>query len=111
MIKGIPVVLTVRTQSGTDAFGLPVYETREETVENVLVAPSSAEEIQDTLTLTGRKAVYTLGIPKGDAHEWEDTTVRFFGEVWHSIGPVTEGIEEMIPLAWNKKVKVERIET
>lgn len=111
MIKGIPVVLTVRTQSGTDAFGLPVYETREETVENVLVAPSSAEEIQDTLTLTGRKAVYTLGIPKGDAHEWEDTTVEFFGEVWHSIGPVTEGIGSLIPLCWNRKVKVERIET
>ena len=110
MIRGIPVLLTVRIKTGEDAFGVPIYETLTETVENVLVAPSSAEEIQDTLTLTGRKAVHTLGIPKGDAHEWEDTTVRFFGEVWHSIGPVTEGIEEMIPLAWNKKVKVERYE-
>lgn len=111
MIQGIPVLLTVKTQTGTDPFGLPVYATREETVENVLVAPSSAEEIQDTLTLTGRKAVYTLGIPKGDAHEWEDTTVQFFGEVFRTIGPATEGIEELIPLNWNKKVKVERIET
>lgn len=111
MIRGIPVLLTVKVKTGEDAFGLPVYETREETVENVLVAPASAEEIQDALTLTGRKAVYTLGIPKGDAHVWEDTTVEFFGEVFHSIGPVTEGIEAMIPLSWNRKVKVEKIAT
>ena len=111
MIRGIPVVLTVKTRTGEDAFGAPIYETQTETVENVLVAPASAEEIQDTLTLTGRRAVYTLGIPKGDTHVWEDTTVAFFGEVFHSIGPVTEGIEAMIPLSWNKKVKVERIET
>ncbi len=111
MIHGIPVLLTVKTQIGTDPFGLPVYETETVTVENVLVAPSSAEEIQDALTLTGRRAVYTLGIPKGDAHAWEDTTVQFFGEVFRTIGPATEGIEELIPLAWNKKVKVERIVT
>lgn len=111
MIRGIPVVLTVKTRTSEDAFGAPIYETQTETVENVLVAPSSAEEIQDTLTLTGRRAVYTLGIPKGDTHVWEDTTVKFFGEVFHSIGPVTEGIEELIPLSWNRKVKVEKIAT
>ena len=111
MIRGIPVVLTVKTMTGEDAFGAPIYETSTETVENVLVAPSSAEEIQDTLTLTGRRAVYTLGIPKGDAHVWEDTTVQFFGQTFHTIGPVTEGIEALIPLCWNKKVQVERIAT
>lgn len=111
MIRGIPVLLTVKVKTGEDPFGAPVYETQTETVDNVLVAPASAEEIQDTLTLTGRRAVYTLGIPKGDAHVWEDTKVEFFGEVFHSIGPVTEGIEELIPLSWNRKVKVERIAT
>jgi len=111
MIQGIPVVLTVKTKVGEDAFGAPIYEPSAETVENVLVAPTSAEEIQDTLTLTGRRAVYTLGIPKGDAHVWEDTTVQFFGQTFHTIGPVTEGIEALIPLCWNKKVQVERIAT
>lgn len=111
MIQGIPVVLTVKTKAGEDAFGAPIYETSAETVENVLVAPTSAEEIQDTLTLTGRRAIYTLGIPKGDAHVWEDTTVQFFGQTFHTIGPVTEGIEALIPLCWNKKVQVERIAT
>lgn len=111
MIRGIPVVLTVMTQVGADAFGAPVYAETTVTVDNVLVAPTSAQEWLDTLNLTGRRAVYTLGIPKGDTHEWEDTKVSFFGKTFHTIGPVTEGIDELIPLAWNKKVQVERLES
>lgn len=37
-------------------------------------------------------------------------TVEFFGRKWRTYGGVTEGIEELLPLAWNKKVKVERYE-
>ncbi len=111
MIQGIPVVLTIKTKTGEDPFGAPIYETTTETVENVLVAPTSAEEFVDTLNLTGRRAVYTLGIPKGDAHQWEDTVVEIWGLPFHTIGPVTQGIEDMIPLGWNAKVKVERIVT
>ena len=77
-------------------------------IKNVLVAPTSEEEILDTLNLTGRKAVYTLAIPKGDQHQWENQDVTFFGERWHTIGMPVEGIETMIPLEWNKKVRVER---
>ena len=35
-------------------------------------------------------------------------TVEFFGQRFRTYGDVTEGIEAMIPLQWNKKVKVER---
>ncbi|MCD7918459.1 MAG: hypothetical protein LUF84_08455 [Clostridiales bacterium] len=108
MIKGIPVVLYERTQTGSDPFNKPIYEETATTVENVLVAPSSEEEILDVLNLTGRKAVYTLGIPKGDTHDWEDKDVAFFGERWHTIGMPISGIDAMIPLSWNTKVRVER---
>ena len=59
---------------------------------------------------TGRKAVYTLAIPKGDTHEWEDQKVIFFGKEWRVFGAELEGIEDLIPLDWNKKVYVERYE-
>jgi hypothetical protein len=36
--------------------------------------------------------------------------VEFFGQRFRTIGFPTQGIEELIPLAWNKKVKVERYE-
>lgn len=110
-MKGIPVLLTIKTQVGEDPFGAPVCQETTETVDNVLVAPTTGQEWVDTLNMTGRRAIYTLGIPKGDTHEWEDTTVAFFGQSFHTIGPVTEGIEALIPLGWNRKVQVERLES
>ncbi len=109
-LKGIDVTLYDKTEIGRDDFNTPIYEDSETVVKNVLVEALSGTEVLETLSLTGRKAVYRLGIPKGDTHEWENKKVKFFGKEWHTIGPVLEGIEDMIPLDWNKKVQVERIE-
>ena len=109
-IKGMTVILIGKTEKGTDPFGHPIYEESEIPVENVLVSPSSTEDITNQLNLTGKKAEYTLAIPKGDTNNWTDKEVRFFGKRWSTIGLPQEGIEEMIPLEWNKKVMVERYE-
>lgn len=111
-MRGITVTLFQRTQVGTDPFNRPIYMETQVDVENVLVSPAETggDELLDALNLTGRKAVYTLAIPKGDTHNWENARVDFFGESWRVIGIPTEGIEELIPLQWNRKVKVERIE-
>lgn len=106
-LQGITVTLFERAQDGVDGFNRPVYTETPVEVENVLVAPLSAEEILDTLNLTGRRAKYQLGIPKGDTHMWEGAKVSFFGETWRVIGKPTEGIEDLIPLSWNKNVRVE----
>lgn len=111
MIKGITVTLYTRTQSGTDAFNRPEYTETPVNVDNVLVAPvSDSGEVLDSLNLTGHELIYQLAIPKGDANEWEGCRVGFFGSVYKVVGEPVEGIEAMIPLSWNKKVKVERIE-
>ena len=109
-LRGITVKLYERTQDGTDAANRPTYKETAVSVSNVLVAPLSATEILDTLSVHGKKAVYTLGIPKGDTHEWRDCKVEFFGQTFRVFGEPLEGIEEMIPLDWNKKVTVERYE-
>lgn len=111
-MRGITVILLERTQTGTDPFNCPIYEETETPVENVLVSPISqgGEELLDAVDLKGRKASYTLGIPKGDSHQWEGNRVRFFGQTWQVIGMPTEGIDHLIPLAWNRKVMVDRIE-
>lgn len=108
--RGITVTLYEVTQTGTDDFGEPVYTETPTDVENVLVSPSTPQEILDTTNLYGRKAVYTLGIPKGDSHDWENRRVDFFGESWRVFGAPVKGIEEFIPLDWNTKVTVERYE-
>lgn len=110
MIRGIPVKLYERTLSGTDAFDHPVYAETPTMVENVLVAPTSTTEILDTLNLTGKKAVYNIAIPKGDAHTWQDCRVDFFGQSWRVIGLPQQGIDENIPGPWNQKWMVERYE-
>lgn len=109
-IKGITVTLIDRKVIETDPFGTPVYGDVEIDVDNVLVAPTSSDDIVNQLELTGKKAVYTLAIPKGDTHDWENKEVRFFGKRWRVFGISLEGIEDMIPLCWNKKVTVERYE-
>ena len=93
MIRGIDVILYRKQQTGEDAFGAPVFNEVSETVHNVLIGEPTAEELVNELQLYGKRLAYTLALPKGDAHDWHD---------------VTEGIEAMIPLQWNKKVKVER---
>lgn len=109
-MKGITVTLYKAAQTGTNGFGEPIEKETPVNVDNVLVAPASAQEILDSVNLYGRKAVYTLAIPKGDKHEWENRRVDFFGEKWRVFGIPTEGIDKLIPLDWNKKVTVERYE-
>lgn len=107
-IKGITIILVDKIETGKDPFGNPVFEDKEIEVENVLISPTSSDDIVNQLTLTGKKAVYTLAIPKGDTHDWEDKEVKFFGQRWRVFGIPLEGIENLIPLDWNKKVMVER---
>ncbi|MEA4965388.1 MAG: hypothetical protein VB055_06165 [Oscillospiraceae bacterium] len=110
MIKGITVLLQVTTQTGTDDFGAPVYSDTTETVENVLVSPVATNDVVSELQLSGKRAEYELCIPKGDAHIWENRVVEFFGRKWRTIGLPQEYIADLLPLAWNRKVRVERYE-
>ena len=112
MIKGTNIKLYRKIKIGEDELGAPIYneESEYDVIENVLIAPTSASEILDEFNLHGKKAVYTLGIPKNDKNDWKDRKVEFFGEVWRTFGEPLEGMEEIIPLDWNKKVTVERYE-
>ena|SRR5690625_1167538 len=110
MIKGITVTLINKKEVDRDPFNKPIYEDVEISVDNVLVSPTKTEDIINTLDLTGKKAVYTLAIPKTDTNNWEDAEVLFFDQKWRTFGFVTKGIDHLIPLDWNKKVMVERYE-
>lgn len=110
MIRGITVRLYEKRQTGTDAFNASVYTETPVDVSNVLVGEPSADDVINEMQLYGKRIAYTLGIPKGDAHDWENATVEFFGRKWRTYGGVTQGIETLIPLHWNRKVKVERYE-
>lgn len=110
IIRGTEVILINKKEVGRDPLGAPIYEDIEIKVDNVLISPTSSEDITTQLNLTGKKALYTLAIPKGDKNIWEDQEVRFFGKRWRVFGASLEGIEDLIPLSWNKKVMVQLYE-
>lgn len=110
LIKGIPVIIIVQREVDIDPFGRPIQEEVQEIVPNVLVSPMSSEDVVNEQNLSGRRAIYQLAIPKGDQHAWEDAQVIFFGHRWRVIGLPEEGIDSLLPLDWNRKVKVERYE-
>lgn len=106
MIQGITINLIPQIAS-KDAFNNEVYTDGEKiAVDNVLVSPSSTDDVTTSVSLYGKEAKYILGLPKGDTHEWEDQVVEFFGRRWQVIGIPIEGIEANIPTAWHKKIMV-----
>ena len=87
---GVDITLNVKTQTDTDPFGAPVYTVTQKTVSDVLVGEPSTDDVNNVLSLYGKKVVYTLAIPKGDEHNWEDTEVILpepFAGTYHTIAP------------------------
>lgn len=107
---GITIQLYQKVKTGIDEFRRPVYTETAVSVDNVLIGEPSTDDVTAELNLSGKRIAYTLGIPKGDTHDWTDKKVEFFGETFRTFGSPTQGIDDLIPLSWNKKVKVERYE-
>lgn len=109
-MRGITITLHNKVQTGTDEFNAPIYSDQNVSVDNVLVGEPSGDEIVQDLNLYGKRLAFVLAIPKGDTHDWTDVEVSFFGQRFRTYGEPTQGMDHLIPLSWNKKVKVERYE-
>ena len=107
-MKGTTIQLVVKTQSGTDPFGAPVYTEELVDVPDVLVGSPTTDDITDSLSLYGKKIEYMLGIPKGDTHNWVDTDVIIWGNRYRTFGYPITGEQANIPLRWGQNVRVER---
>lgn len=107
-IQGQSVLLHVKTISGYDALNNPIFTDSAVTVGNVIIGQPTTDDITTSTDLYGKKIEYMLGIPKGDTHDWEDTTVEFFGHTYRTFGHEIVGIEANVPLSWHKKIRVER---
>ena len=107
-MKGTTIQLVVKTQSGTDPFGAPIYTEELVDVPDVLVGSPTTDDITDSLNLYGKKIEYMLGIPKGDTHNWVDTEVIIWGNRYRTFGYPITGEQANIPLRWGQNVRVER---
>ena len=109
-MRGITVILYEKTKTGTDPAGAPIYTETAVEIDNVLVSPTTSEDMISETNLYGKHSIYTLAIPKGDAHDWKNKKVEFFGQTFKTFDDPIKGIDHLIPLEWNTKVKVERYE-
>lgn len=107
-MKGTTVQLVIKTQSGTDPFGAPIYTEKLVDVPDVLVGSPTTDDVTDSLNLYGKKIEYMLGIPKGDTHNWTDTDVIIWGNRYRTFGYPITGEQANIPLRWGQNVRVER---
>ena len=64
----------------------------------VLITPVSTADVENDLNLSGEEIKYTLHIPKGDTHDWRNTTVYFYGRPWRTVGDVIGAANP--PLDW-----------
>lgn len=110
MLKGTEIILYKQNITGTDLFGAPIIEETEEVINNVLIAPVNSDDLVNELSITGKKVEYKLAIPKEDENSWTNCRVKFYGQIWKVVGTPAEGLGNLMPLAWNKIVKVERYE-
>lgn len=107
-IKGERVYLVTR-KAVPDAYNHPTWVDHREAVDNVLIGEPTQTEVENSLDVKHERTSYMLAIPKGDAHDWQDAEVEFWGRRWRQVGRVTQGMDHLIPLDWNKKVMVEEI--
>lgn len=115
-MRGMTIQVRENVQTGVDPFGAPIYEDAFVDVDGVLVGSPTTDDVTNALSLYGKKAEYTLGIPKGDTHNWTDTEVIIPNpatgtpERFRTIGFPKTGIQSNIPLRWGQNVMVERYE-
>lgn len=81
-----------------------------EEVANVLVAPGSTSDIDDSARPYGTRAVFTLGFPKTFSKPLRGCRVEVRGEVYSVIGDPQPNNADNCPTAWWYTAEVEAID-
>ncbi len=107
-IKGIPIILNEKVVTGVDGFNREIVEENPVTIENVVIGQPTSDDVLNEVNLSGKTISYVLAIPAGDAHDWENTTVEFYGRKWKTVGAPMQFMDGFMgkDFPWNKKVKV-----
>jgi len=75
MIRGTSITVVHRTMTGRDDMGEPVFTTWRDTVGNVLITPSSTDEMDESNRMFGVTCDLTLHFPKSYTASLEGCTV------------------------------------
>lgn len=109
MIRGTTVTVTRKTASGTDRLGNVTYTTTTETVDNVLIAPSSTEDLE-AARQAGVMLACTLHFPKTYTASLRGCSVTLpapYGDTYRVVGDPQPYMTVNCPTPWNRAVDVE----
>lgn len=107
-MKGTTIQLSVKTITSYDPFGAPIETETLVDIPDVLVGQPTSDDVDAVYSAYGKHIAYSLGIPKGDTHNWEDAEVVIWGNRYKTIGYPVTAEQANIPLRWGQVVKVER---
>lgn len=106
-LRGETVEVRTYGQTGTDAYNAPTAEATVVTVDNVLVAPQTGEDLDEERPL-GTLSDYTLYFPKAyDGPPLENAEVRVRGDWLRVVGHPDVFDQALCPTDWNMVVNVE----
>ena len=108
MIRGTDVAVIRRTVDSRDDMGEPVFSESRETVGNVLVAPSSTDEMDETNRMFGITCDLTLHFPKSYTASLEGCAVDVGGTLYRVLGDPQPYMVGNTPTPWNRAAKVAR---
>lgn len=104
-MRGESVTVRTFSEAGEDAYGAPVKEPQEETVENVLVAPGARADL-DEKRPEGVEVHYTLYFPKTYGGSLEGAEVCVRGEYLRVVGHPDRFEASVCPTDWNMVCEV-----
>ena len=111
MIKGIEIIAYIRQTSGKDELGNEIFKKKKILLENVLVSPAESDDMLGTANLNTDRIAYQLAIPKKyNDIDFSGAHFEFFSKKFKIVSIPYKGIDELIPLKWNKKIQVENYE-
>ena len=103
MIKGDSVNVLRFVNTGTDDMGEPVQEWQTETVEDVLFAPSSTEDVGAERP-NGDAVVVTFHFPKTYTQSLRGCKIEYAGSTYAVQGDPHGYMIENCPTRWNRTV-------
>lgn len=104
---------TVTVMMPTYGFDEHMEETEtwaDQTVENVVVAPGSTADVEDSTRPYGTRAAYTLGFPKTFSAPLRGCRIVVRGEEFAVIGDPHPNAMENCPTAWHYTAEVEAVD-
>lgn len=107
MITGISVVVMAEQQTGVDEFNAPIFGWVDEaTVDNVLFAPASTDQLRGSTRPDGVSVEVRLDFPKDYTGSLRGKRVRVGLREWAVVGDPQPFLDHLTPGDWNRPVEL-----